>query len=60
MNHVLTTLMADMGSVSQGTQYTDNNAILSRTGRLVTHARLLKDVNRKIGQELLLFNDFQA
>ena len=52
--------MADMNNSSQGSQYADNYGTLSRAGRLVTHARLLKEINRKIGQELLLFSDFQA
>ena len=60
MNHMLEVLMADMNNSSQGTQYTDNCGTLSRAGRLVTHARLLKELNRKISQELLLFSDFQA
>ena len=60
MNHVLEILMADMNNSSQASQYTDNYGTLSRAGRLVTHARLLKEINRKIGQELLLFSDFQA
>lgn len=60
MNHVLEILMADMNNSSQGSQYTDNYGTLSRAGRLVTHARLLKEINRRISQELLLFSDFQA
>lgn len=60
MNHVLAILMTDMSSASQGSQYTDNYGTLSRAGRLITHARLLKEINRKISQELLLFSDFQA
>ncbi|WP_020606334.1 hypothetical protein [Spirosoma spitsbergense] len=60
MNHVLEILMADINNSPQGSQYTDNYGTSSRAGRLVTHARLLKEINRKIGQELLLFSDYQA
>ena len=60
MNHVLEILMADMNNSSQGSQYTDNCGTSSRVGRLVTHARLLKEINRKISQELVLFTSYQA
>jgi hypothetical protein len=60
MNHVLEILMTDMNNSSQGSQYTDNYGTSSQVGRLITHARLLKEINQKIGQELLLFSDYQA
>ncbi len=60
MNHVLEILMADMNNSSQGSQYTGNYSNSSLAGRLVTHARLLKEINRKIAQELLLFSEYQA
>lgn len=60
MNHVLEILMADMNNTSQGSQHTDNCGTSSRVGRLVTHARLLKEINRKIGQELVQFSSYQA
>lgn len=60
MNHVLEILMADMNDSPQGTLYSDNCGASSRVGRLVTHARLLKEINRKISQELMLFSSYQA
>ncbi len=60
MNHVLEILMADMNNSSPGSQCPDNYGTSSRVGRLVTHARLLKEINRKIGKELMLFSTYQA
>ena len=48
MNDVLETLLVDMNSSPEVAHFN-----LSKAGRLITHARLLKDINKKISRELV-------
>lgn len=58
MNHVLETLLTDMDTEGSPAVKKINN--VSKAGKLITHARLLKQINQKISQELVQFTAFQA
>lgn len=60
MKNVLETLLADMNNSFPGSRHTDNCNNLPQADILVTHTRLLKDVNRKISKELVVLTEFQA
>lgn len=55
MSDVLETLLSD---ISRSPEVPYNNGL--RANRLATHARLLREMNKKIARELSLFAAFQA
>ena len=60
MNEVLKMLLTDINKSMPNAGSTNSTATLSKTGQLMTHTQLLKEINWKISSELTQLRTLQA